>query len=351
MALLGFASKSVNAAVPSACDSYIGGPLVHFENVLPPPTNLRTCQSCLTHMCFLGHIYCPLSDSPYHRILCLFACLRPECQEKGFSWRVLRSQFFGITQKSANNQNNQWCLPDEDKETQHDWGDGDQPLCEEVTKHQEAILLQGPFRCCFIDVYEETAETSGEELSNQEDISETSKTAAQISSSFASWSRSDAVEREFIGEDDNAVPNAFSGGLELHLATRGEHGCEEVRYWWSGRPVFNGPPPKELADHLKCTRCGASRVFELQLFPTLNDCLMLSPSSGDNDPVDFQLPEPDRINKDWLLRITTVLIFTCSASCWLEGDGWTEECIVVQTDGDRTCIWDGVSPTFCDRYT
>lgn len=346
MALVGFASKPVCSATPNAYDNYIGGPLVNFDSIPPPPTILHTCQNCQTPMCFFGHIYCPLSNSPFHRTLCLFVCLRPGCQEKGFNWRVLRSQCVGVTQKLADNQEGRWCLPDEDNESADSWGDGDEPVCEVKTNCQEAVLLQGPFLCCYIDVYEETSETMTEEPSDQENL----ETPAQISS-FAVWSQSDAVEREFIEEDDNAVQSAFSGGLELHLATRGEHGCEDVRYCWSGRPVFNGPPPQELANRLKCNKCGADRVFELQIFPTVNNRLTLSSSSLDSDTLDFNLPESDQINKDWLLRITTVLVFTCSASCWMDGDGWIEECIVVQTDRDRTCIWDGVSPAFSDKCT
>lgn len=130
MALIGFASKPVCSAVPNACDNYIGGPLVNFDSVQPPPTILHTCQNCQTPMCFFGHIYCPLSNSSFHRTLCLFVCLRPGCQEKGFNWRVLRSQCVGVTQKLADNQEDRWCLPDEDNETADSWGCGDEPVYE-----------------------------------------------------------------------------------------------------------------------------------------------------------------------------------------------------------------------------
>ncbi|VDP70954.1 unnamed protein product [Echinostoma caproni] len=346
MALLGFASKPVGLDPPGSCDSYVGGSLIHFENVTPA-LDLRACPSCHTVMCFIGHIYCPLSDSPYHRVLCLFVCLKRDCQEKGLSWRALRSQHMETAQSKQSKPDSQWCLPRDDEETKEDdWGDEqeEEVYCEELTKQPESIVLKGPFVCCHVDVYEEGLDTGGEESMNEDKLS----TGSVDSSNFAAWSRADAVEREFIEEDDNAIPNAFSGGLELHLATRGEHGCEEIRYWWSGRPVFNGPPPKELATRLKCTRCGANRVFELQLFPTLNNRLSLLPTieQTDDERVDFQLPEPDQIDKDWLLRITTVLLFTCSSSCWTDGDGWVEECIVVQTDTDRTCVWDGSTPAF-----
>jgi hypothetical protein len=88
-----------------------------------------------------------------------------------------------------------------------------------------------------------------------------------------------------------------------------------VRYAWGGSPLWMRPPPAEANGGSwppPCPRCGAGRVFELQLLPTL-----LS-----------QADAAAQRQADW----GTVLVYTCSKDCAAreEMDDVCEEFVVVQ---------------------
>ncbi|KAH8870022.1 Programmed cell death protein 2-like [Schistosoma japonicum] len=152
---------------------------------------------------------------------------------------------------------------------------------------------------------------------------------------LSKWSEKAVIDKEFIEEDDNACPDSFSDALLSHIVSRGEYGCEDIRYCWSGQPIFNGLPSLSTCDLTNssiCHRCGTERVFELQIFSTINNSLKLSTILNEKD---FD----ETVNSNWLLNIVTVLIFTCRNSCWSQvTDDWIEECIIVQTDKNVTKI-------------
>lgn len=73
---------------------------------------------------------------------------------------------------------------------------------------------------------------------------------------------------------------------------------------------------KTLPAPSACHYCGAPRVFELQLMPPL--VYLLKASSG----VDIEFG--------------TVLVYTCSKSCWHDGSLACEEYICVQSEPEDT---------------
>ena len=82
------------------------------------------------------------------------------------------------------------------------------------------------------------------------------------------------------------------------------------RYQWDSTPLLIAG--KRLPAPLACQYCGAPRVFELQLMPPL--VYLLRTSSG----VEVELG--------------TVLVYTCSKSCWQVGSSACEEYIYVQSE-------------------
>ena len=89
-------------------------------------------------------------------------------------------------------------------------------------------------------------------------------------------------------------------------------------------------PPKESA--LVCKECGAPCVFELQLMPPLVYILEqygvkgLQRANGQD-----LLPSLERA-----VEFGTVLVYSCSASCWEDqaSSVFREETVVVQPDSD-----------------
>ncbi|KAF8564670.1 hypothetical protein P879_06177 [Paragonimus westermani] len=364
MALVGYVSKPDPKFTPTAYDSFVGGSLISFNNIPLLPGHLLICRTCGHQMCFFAQIYCPLANSGYHRSVYLFVCLRKHCQLEGFNWTALRSQEADIDSLPTGSRlENDWSLGGEElEEDENDFTeeyseeavwDRKPHKCQQSACRANAVVcgdvseasttLPGPFICSFIDVYEDT--DASDEVGKTETIDGSIETATTTrSSAFTLLSQAAEIEQAFMDEDDNTMEHAFSGTLVAHLSTRGEYGCEDVRYFWSGTPVFNGPPPVQLQQHLTCPRCKSSRTFELQIFSAINNSLRLKPPDLQHRA---SLPSydlcGDDLDPDWLLKITTVLIFSCINSCWTDSDDWVQECVVVQTDHDRTCCGDGES--------
>lgn len=125
-----------------------------------------------------------------------------------------------------------------------------------------------------------------------------------------------------------------SGGKETYEKTKARHGdaafssfmkrissCPQqiLRYCRGGPPLLLSEPPCSPAQMVPaCGACGGSRTFELQLMPALVS--LLQAADGGGGQVEFG----------------TVLVYTCTKSCW--GAGSTrpleEEC-VVQQDPDQ----------------
>ncbi|KAF5403476.1 Programmed cell death protein 2 [Paragonimus heterotremus] len=365
MALVGYVSKPDPKFTPTAYDSFVGGCLISLSNIPLPPDHLLICRTCGHHMCFIAQIYCPLTNSGYHRSVYLFVCLRRRCQLEGFNWTALRSQKAEIgALPTGSRLESDWSLGGDELE-EEDENNCTAEYGEETVwdkkphKHRQAacdvnvlvcenaveasVSLPGPFVCSFVDVYEDT--DTSDDFGKPEMIDDSIGTASTTGqSAFTLLSQAAEIEQAFMDEDDNTMEHAFSGTLVAHLSTRGEFGCEDVRYFWSGVPIFNGPPPVQLQQHLTCPRCKSSRTFELQIFSAINNSLKLKlPDPQHNALLSLHDLCEDDLDPDWLLKITTVLIFSCINSCWTDSDDWVRECVVVQTDHDRTCCVDGES--------
>ncbi|NXY26498.1 PDD2L protein, partial [Atrichornis clamosus] len=95
--------------------------------------------------------------------------------------------------------------------------------------------------------------------------------------------------------------------------------CPEqiLRYSWGGQPLFIMSPPASIEQGIPaCSNCGSSRVFELQLMPTLVSVLQSDP--------------------DLSVEFGTAIVYTCERSCWPENHQTPlEEFIFVQEDPDQ----------------
>ncbi|KAK3586101.1 hypothetical protein CHS0354_033221 [Potamilus streckersoni] len=133
-------------------------------------------------------------------------------------------------------------------------------------------------------------------------------------------------------EDDSAGMDVRGSNVEKYEKTAVAHGdvffhkfrnkispCPQqcVRYDWNGIPLYINKPSPLSAEQTTCSECGCLRVFELQLMPALVPYLHLPQSI---DPA---------------VEFGTVLIYTCKASCWKDGDTNKSELALVQSDPDQ----------------
>ncbi|VDQ11049.1 unnamed protein product, partial [Trichobilharzia regenti] len=201
--------------------------------------------------------------------------------------------------------------------------------CKSEEKVTGVSCIKGRFQCHPIDIYEDTINITDSILDNNEcdserqpPLDEEDSSSPSVKHFLSKYSENIQIDKEFIEEDDNTLPGSFSDTLLAYLSNRGEYGCEDIRYCWSGQPIFNGLPPRN--DLIQCLTCP-------RLLPCNEESHSGEHSTGSDDGELLT-------SKSWLLNIITVLVFTCRNSCWKETDDWIEECVIVQTDENVTKI-------------
>ncbi|KAI3371341.1 hypothetical protein L3Q82_023550 [Scortum barcoo] len=315
---------------------------------VPPPEAPR-CPRCGARLAHVVQVYCPLEDSPFHRNIRLFACPASECSGRPECWRALRSQCLeeeaaaGTPCRPAPPQEaplpaTHWCDAADDwgeEEEEEEGGGGveeDQQeaaetICEAVTgidvssrlqdlslgESQEDVPVLGSF---FISVVEES------DLGGEDD----------------DLQHAQELLREYERREGVAVGELECGGggeEEKYEKTKARHGdavfsrfmkkislCPQqiLRYCRGGKPLFISKPPPNLAQMVSaCGSCGASRTFELQLMPALVSLLRRKDGGAEVE-----------------LEFGTVLVYTCTKSCWTAGSGAAvEEFCFVQADPDQ----------------
>ncbi|KAL5112100.1 Programmed cell death protein 2-like [Taenia crassiceps] len=319
--LIGFPDEEI-AVAPTAFDSFIGGPP---KTLAPPessPSTTPQCPNCDGPTSFIMQLYCPVDAND--RVLYFFSCLQKDCQAFGSCWRVFRFAIKSPEHRTSLQEDLgvemtgcEWKLDEDgDEESGSDlWFS---PSRVEDSKKlgisYSITCLKSPFNCHYIQVYDETNIDHSEKPQN---------------SNLSDWVLDYQAEAEFVEEDESAQCGneydvTFTSQYQLHLATRDpRYGCEPVRYAWMGRPIFTTAAPRdEWAPHLECPKCGGRRVFEVQLFPTLNNYLSEVKEKSTSPDVTF-----DPI---WPLKFSTLIVFSCLADC--ASEEWVEECALVQTE-------------------
>lgn len=97
-----------------------------------------------------------------------------------------------------------------------------------------------------------------------------------------------------------------------------------LRYCRGGEPLFISEPPAHLAAAVTpCSSCGGPRTLELQLMPALVSLLQRTDDGCGGE-------------QDAGLEFGTVLVYTCTKSCWTAGSvSAVEEVCLVQADPDQ----------------
>ncbi|KAI9560875.1 hypothetical protein GHT06_011829 [Daphnia sinensis] len=119
-----------------------------------------------------------------------------------------------------------------------------------------------------------------------------------------------------VDEAYEKVPPSH-GDRVVHKFITQVQSCPEqlIRYnRGASNPLLLKQLTKEDAAISKCKHCNASLVFEMQLMPHLSQLLKVKDTAGDYQPVE----------------LGTVLVFTCSKSCWSGVP--CEEYLIVQSE-------------------
>ncbi|XP_054632695.1 programmed cell death protein 2-like [Dunckerocampus dactyliophorus] len=306
---------------------------------LPPMSpRCRRCSSPLTHVV---QVYCPLEGSPYHRTIHLFACPAEDCRGRSDSWAALRSQSLEAEVKAARTSRkpepaqdallsaSDWC------DSADDWGIdyedvGDVKMdkqvleeepdihiaeedvvnrldCLHLAEQQTDIPILCPFFISVVDELDVAAEE--DELAHAHELL-----------------------RDYERREGVAV-GVLDGGEEKYEKSRARHGdaafsrfmkrissCPQqvLRYCRGGQPLFISEPPANVGQLVAlCGSCRGPRILELQLMPALVNLLSWKDGGGAAE-----------------LEFGTVLVYTCTKSCWTSQQLVDEFCFV-QMDPDQ----------------
>ncbi|KAM4733604.1 programmed cell death protein 2-like [Anableps anableps] len=306
----------------------------------PPSISWQSprCRLCSARLAHVVQVHCPLQGSPYHRNLHLFACCQPGCSGLSGSWTVLRSQCAEAPHQSsppqvAGSSATDWC------ESADDWGiEGEEG--EELQEQSGALQTEVSPAVCQMDVSSSLQQLS---LVESKDIPVFCPFFISVVEESELCEEHDELEhaqellREYERREGVTAWGAeeSSGGGEKYEKARARHGdavffrfmktvslCPQqiLRYCRHSKPLFISKPPSKMSQVVSaCSSCGEPRTFELQLMPALVSLLQRKDSSS-----------------EMVLEFGTVLVYTCTNSCWTAGTACpVEEFCFVQSDPDQ----------------
>lgn len=145
-----------------------------------------------------------------------------------------------------------------------------------------------------------------------------------------------------VGEMEGGATAAGGGEGEKYEKMKARHGdasfsrfmkkiaaCPQqiLRYCRGGEPLFISEPPAQLAAAVTpCSSCRGPRTLELQLMPALVSLLQRTDDGSGGCGGE----------QDVGLEFGTVLVYTCTKSCWAAGStSAVEEVCLVQADPDQ----------------
>lgn len=343
------------------------------------------CKACGRIMLLTVQVYAPLDDSPNHRTLFVFCCLQPKCQTVAGGWLCLRDEVPDTLHVSPNKPQTVLAAPKTTwLDDADDWGDEGMVADEDPSGRAVSDLKMDSLSldCRVPNTPETTVETELQQKENDvpsaevESVDESvmlddyptkptvdiralllSPSAVAISdelcgAEFSSFylnvveeqlgqlsdQKLDQRARELWEEyqrrencDLKKMQKSKSaqGGVDetyekllpshgdrlVHKFIKQVQHCptQLIRYGREESPLLLRPLSKDFLD-MKCHNCNGSLVFEMQLMPHLSQRLTVDNQAASHQPVE----------------IGTVLIFTCSKSCW--NGTLRQEYLVVQSE-------------------
>uniref|UniRef100_A0A131Y5N9 Putative programmed cell death protein n=1 Tax=Ixodes ricinus TaxID=34613 RepID=A0A131Y5N9_IXORI len=379
---LGIKDEYVNDSPTSWKVNKVGGTPDWTSTSLKSAPDLKCCL-CGKQRLLLVQVYSPLDRTEwYHRTLYVFCCISPNCWNKQESYKVIRSQETCDGSEVTNLAQAKQVVSSDWLDSQDDWGSGPgspsvDPQAEEgkdLTKSLQGLVVStADDNLCdddmdFAEVQPETIEGVDAvkracELKRVEQEQRAALESLSAGSTFRSYyvgvieedrdsegdfaadSHVEKLLQNYELEDGSASKKISKGqgsssyAQETYEKASISHGdqtfykfhkrlqrCPEqlIRFCWDGKPLFISRPPASWVVPT-CANCGARRCFELQVMPALIPTLEIEGAHFKGCPLEFG----------------TILIYSCSASCWSAQNTWLEEVAFIQPDPD-VAFWNRV---------
>eukprot|EP00928_Gymnodinium_smaydae_P097197 TRINITY_DN8745_c0_g4_i1.p1 TRINITY_DN8745_c0_g4~~TRINITY_DN8745_c0_g4_i1.p1 ORF type:complete len:322 (+),score=56.82 TRINITY_DN8745_c0_g4_i1:106-1071(+) len=242
------------------------------------------CGICQGKLSLVAQLDAGYAGKPF-RLLHIFGCTTTACGSDSRSWRVLRSARASCETAAWRGVIDGPCTeiwPSFALNIYAEPAAAEAPLAAEEEAHAAELLER----------YRQTCSSSAE-------------------NEFSSLNARDGAGFELTGDDDEDDEAEADWMLDFQERLS-RSPAQVVRYDWGGEPLWMDAPPPGAERPPPCASCGARRVFEVQLLPTLFSA------------VHALLPENATGEVGW----GVVAVYTCSQDC--EAVEPREEYVVVQ---------------------
>lgn len=231
-------------------------------------------------MIFILQIYCPIHQSDNDRILYLFSCLNPQCNDrKNILLRVVHNSN-GLKQSNKLFED-EWSVTESYDQSILEHKFDENLSLNKLEKYDRNIFVG--FTPYFITVIDEPDDQTDmkkyEEKFSMKDLEE------------------EVDENE---KYEKNYPKAFENDKTNYKFYKQLHKCPEqiLRYDWSGKPLMSRD--ENIASKLeKCPNCNSKRIFEFQLLPSLINHLWKERMAHIETIDEFE----------------TILFYTCGKNC------------------------------------
>jgi len=324
---------------------------------LGAPGEIPVCKLCNSAMHLLLQSYDPLEVLPsMDRVIYLFGCNSSKCSARDGSWKAVRGQMIAQTENKQESIPIPIPTPTLESEPEpakpivlfastSSWDDAqDSSFSEAATqdidleslmKMRELQLVEKPlpsvesdtepvipvpfaaggvsfskeqprgqFRSFYLDIQPELMMKRKKHINEEEQFRQLQRyrTEYEEPEEGSGYSGRPGL---FDGDSYEVAKDKTFLSFQKHLM-RNPDQC--VRYCFGGEPLWYNDKRRFKTGAPACTRCGAPRVFELQLMPTVIWLFKLGPGE---------------------LEFGTVVLYSCSRSCG--GVGYFEELLIVQS--------------------
>ena len=380
--LLGYVDDYMSSNTESVFTNKVGGDPDWPPHL--PHHDKPQCGECGQHLVLVTQIHAPLSQ--HQRTLFLFSCLQPACWGKQRSWCCLRCHIVEEDKVEENDEVETTAVGGVDDwgvDDAEDWGeddlteingginveniakvesaapvmslkklslkDGDKPTKQEERHDEhvdqaEALIETGDNGEVVMDDLPESVMNSDNNIPQLFSVNQRKITADMRISPFYIWVEEEKMPEEEVMTDkelmmineykareavESVQNKSSSSGHDQYERSVPSHGDQyfhkflniislnpgQILRYCRGSGV--GPlllSPLTL-DTSMCDHCGAGTEFEFQLLPSLVSQLSV-PGLEDGAALEFG----------------TVLVFTCSQSCWSRDSGPRSETVIVQME-------------------